>query len=404
MVRVDVDGKDNDQVDDRKCELQSKFLQQKMEKPESHYSKHTMCGKAARSNGFKATSGMITCLYLMWLAIDVDHNAASTIIESAPLFMALHSLFAIWFIVELVIRIMAFDRTALAFRTVRVWGDIILLVALFAAFGYGPLVCLQLFRLFTFCSMIPEMNILVKGLFVAAKSVFFVLCLLLMLVYAFSITLSYTLGGSDSHARYFPTVQSGMFTLLTIGLLPDHAHILDQLQATSTFSVILFLVFLCLAIAVIVLGLGVLCEVVSAVANQEKDNLVQKYVEEPFANVYTQLFGSKQEITKAEYLALIDHPTISPMLLALGVDMVSLVGLSDVIFAGGGDGAKERTFDVKEFLPLAMRFAESRRAMSADVARLEGQLKATNARLARIEELLIGGITPTREGGVLTDA
>merc|ERR1719203_1326657 len=67
----------------------------------------------------------------------------------------------------------------------------------------------------------PELLILVKGIVAATRSVFFTLCLLIILLYVFGIAFRQLADGSQVGKEQFDTVLASMYTLLIDGTFMD---------------------------------------------------------------------------------------------------------------------------------------------------------------------------------------
>ncbi|CAJ1329525.1 unnamed protein product [Effrenium voratum] len=141
---------------------------------------------------------------------------------------------------------------------------------------------LRLFRLLRLTRMarmlrsITELMILIKGMAAAARSVFFVMCLLVIIIYVFSIAFTQLAAGTVMGSFYFPTVQHSMYTLLIYGtFLDDIAPFCDEVGAESVACLVLVFVFAILAACTVLnMLIGILCEVVSAVATTEKEDMM----------------------------------------------------------------------------------------------------------------------------------
>merc|ERR1719359_1155504 len=94
---------------------------------------------------------------------------------------------------------------------------------------------------------LPELMILVKGGSVAARSVFFTLVLLVILIYVFSIAFTQLAHGTDLEDDYFPSVSKSMSTLLLRGALPDLADFVERVGGESFLFAILLLIFILLS-------------------------------------------------------------------------------------------------------------------------------------------------------------
>merc|ERR1719478_1636219 len=96
--------------------------------------------------------------------------------------------------------------------------------------GMGDASILRLLRLLRLTRMarmarllraMPELMILIKGMVVAMRSVFFTLCLLCVIIYLFSIAFRQLTDGLPIGTMYFRSVPDSMASLLLRGTLPD---------------------------------------------------------------------------------------------------------------------------------------------------------------------------------------
>merc|ERR1719217_1878795 len=79
--------------------------------------------------------------------------------------------------------------------------------------------------------------------------------------------------------------------------------------------------------------IGVLCEVVSAVAEAEKEKAVVTYVKSQLIDVLTDLDSDGTgTISKEEFAVLLEVPSAVEALEQLGVDVPTLFQLAEVIF------------------------------------------------------------------------
>merc|ERR1719345_549936 len=102
--------------------------------------------------------------------------------------------------------------------------------------GLGNTSILRLVRLLRLTRMarmirllraMPELMILVKGISVAMRSVFFTLCLLFLEIFIFAIAFTQLAASTPLEQSYFESVPGAMNSLLIRGTLPDFANIID---------------------------------------------------------------------------------------------------------------------------------------------------------------------------------
>merc|ERR1719410_1978531 len=95
--------------------------------------------------------------------------------------------------------------------------------------------------------VVPELMILVKGMFAAVRSVFFTIILLFGLMYVFSIALR-QLCGEELERRYFSSVPATFYILLMHGCLLDGPkEIADALKQAQPMLLPIYLFFVLLA-------------------------------------------------------------------------------------------------------------------------------------------------------------
>merc|ERR1711974_141096 len=111
------------------------------------------------------------------------------------------------------------------------------------SFSAGPMTLLKIVRLcrtariVRLLRMFPELLVLIRGIGIAIRSVFFTLVLLIVLTYVFSICLKImTESDPDINNEYFPTVWTGVKTMLLWAIVPDLEDKFDILTSTGFLS------------------------------------------------------------------------------------------------------------------------------------------------------------------------
>jgi len=116
-----------------------------------------------------------------------------------------------------------------------------------------------------------------KGMFVASRAVGSSLLMVLLFIYVFGIVVHMGLGKEEDLKHKFGTLPRCMWTLLMDGTFMDSTGdvlttLIDMKKSNTVLSAIVFLIFILLsAMTVMNMLIGVLCEVVSAVAQGERD-------------------------------------------------------------------------------------------------------------------------------------
>jgi len=228
-------------------------------------------------------------------------------------FVAADVLFFAYFSFELLVRFLAFKHKAdcmndgwFVFDTFLVLlyaFDPFVMAGIMAAIDGGSfdggslprlLRLARLSRLVRMLKALPELLIMIKGMFTAAASVSYTLGLLVIVTYVFAIALTQLSRKEDDngelpffHTFYLSGVSHSMYTLIIYGtFLDDLSVFADAVREDSTECVIVISVFIVLASMTIMnMLIGVLCEVITAVAEEERETIARENVLEQFGNI-----------------------------------------------------------------------------------------------------------------------
>ncbi|CAK9052209.1 Dual specificity protein phosphatase 9 [Durusdinium trenchii] len=129
----------------------------------------------------------------------------------------------------------------------------------------------RLSRITRLLRAVPELAIIVKAIGLSARSVTVFFALWLVLIYVFAITLRQLTSGTDFGQSYFSSVPDAMDTLLLDGILADYAPLAHAVPNGHPIEWILIIFFVLLAsITIMYMLVGVLVEVVGALAHAEQ--------------------------------------------------------------------------------------------------------------------------------------
>merc|ERR1719313_358003 len=134
---------------------------------------------------------------------------------------------------------------------------------------------LRLSRMMRMLKSLPELMILIKGMVTAMKSVAYVMALLVLITYVFAIAFTQLAVGTDVGDDLFANIAHSMYSLLIYATLLDVLiDFTDGLRHEQWVLLILGFIYITLAaLTVLNMLIGVLCEVVSAVAENERDEM-----------------------------------------------------------------------------------------------------------------------------------
>jgi len=241
-----------------------------------------------------------------------------------------------------------------------IMNAVILAMSSGEAHNVGDASILRLFRLLRLTRMarmmkllraMPELMIMIKGMKVAMRSVFFTLCLLMLIIYIFAIAFTQVLEGSPVGERSFKTVVDSVNALLLHGVLPDQSPLIEDIGREHFLYRLAILVYILLAsLTVMNMLVGVLCEVVSVVSAVEKETLLVNYVKQQLTPMLKASLDGfmdyNSKIGKDEFTNLLERPEAARALQDVGVDVVSLVDFTDFIFKDGKELSFSDCMDV----------------------------------------------------------
>jgi len=321
---------------------------------------------------FENTTLAIIVVNALWISIDTDGNTADTILTAKPIFVAADIMFFAYFSFELFVRFFAFKRKCSCLKDAWFVFDTTLVtlyafdpftIGLMAALSGGggldlPTAVLRLFRLARLSRLVrmlrslPELMVMIKGMVSAAASVGYTLGLLLLITYVFAIALRNLVppGEKETDIRvvYFSSVPEAMHNLIIFGTFLDALS--DFILAVKEQSVPCFIltwVYISLAsLTVMNMLIGVLCEVISAVAEEEKESMIVDKVNEKFGTIVKELDKNNDgTLCWEEFQQILDYPDALQALESVNVDAEGMVDMAEDFFFDDGE-------------PLAVTFEE----------------------------------------------
>lgn len=345
----------------------------------------------------KITLGVIG-MNAIWIGVDTDHNNADTLLQALPVFQVAEHIFCVFFSFEWTVRFCSFKRkrdglrdawfvfdSALVFMMVgETWILTVIMLGSGAggSGGLGNASILRMARLARLSRMarmarllraMPELMILIKGIVAATRSVFFTLALLCLLTYVFAIAFTQLTVESDVGEEYFDKVPKSMYTLMVYGTLMDGiGAVLNKLGAEHFVFGALFLLFVLLAALTLMnMLIGVLTEVVSAVAATEKETLTVTFVRNKMQDVLKQIDNDGDgNITKNEFVKIVANKDASEALAEVDVDVIGLVDFADFIFADEDGIGTDKALDFQKFMDVVLQFRGSNNATVKDIVNL----------------------------------
>lgn len=235
----------------------------------------------------------------------------------------------------------------------------------------------------------PELMLLIKGIVVATRSVFFTLALLAIIIYVFAIIFMQlakdvpdlglrrdfvpTSGNAtvaELEYLYFDRFGSSMHTLLFEAVLPDLKDFMNEIMRGGWIFASTMMIFILLgSVTMMNMLVGVLVEVIKTVSEIEREQLEVSFVKKIFSDMITKMnldADGDNRISKEEFDTLLSKPEAAKALLNIGVDVVGLVDYRDVLF--GTEGDMELSF--AEFMEAILELRGTNSAKVKDIVDL----------------------------------
>eukprot|EP00928_Gymnodinium_smaydae_P026269 TRINITY_DN20688_c0_g3_i1.p1 TRINITY_DN20688_c0_g3~~TRINITY_DN20688_c0_g3_i1.p1 ORF type:complete len:726 (+),score=127.24 TRINITY_DN20688_c0_g3_i1:39-2216(+) len=367
----------------------------------------------------------------LWIAIDTDLNTGTTLLDAEPGFVIADNFFCVYFCFELFVRFSAFktkrnclkdmwfcfDSGLVTMMVLETWVMTIVFLLLFGGSGTASvnlnvLKMVRMVRLTRMARMarllraLPELVIMLKGIVVASRSVFFTLLLLVLIMYLFAICVRQLADqvsepGDAFMGEKFYSVPVSMWTLLLDGVLPDNAGlILDCAAVHPVLGVITIIFVLLAALTVMNMLVGVLCEVVSVVSSVERETMQVNYVKHQLFRMIDEQGIDRDangHIDKNEFNQLLMKPEAARIIQDVGVDVVGLVDVVDYIF----QDSPELSF--MDFMDLVYQLrganvctvkdvVDLRRYMASEMGKLKSELHGLGVRPQAFSTEFKGGL------------
>jgi len=361
---------------------------------EDLYHTEGVCQCIAKNGWFEVFIIALISGNALWVGFEVDMNPADALPLAPAGFQLTNNILCALFVFEIGVRYGAFASKRDAFRDVWFLLDFILALLMvvetwfiypfywFSAGGESPfsgagavsvlrmLRLSRVFRIIHVMHLVPELMVLLKGMYVASRSVLWTMGLLVLVIYVFAVGLKILCKGTNLgqiDADYH-SVPGSMATLLLRGLLPDPAEHVYSMGKESFWFALIFMVFLIFAaITIMNMLVGVLVEVVSTIATVEREACRASYVKTKLKKLMETLDTDKNgELSKQEVDQLIGIPEAARVMRDVGVDVIGLFDLVEFHFF---DNDKEE-ISYSEFTELVLQLRGTNTVCVRDVVNL----------------------------------
>eukprot|EP00747_Dinoflagellata_sp_TGD_P142909 gnl/TRDRNA2_/TRDRNA2_176311_c0_seq17.p1 gnl/TRDRNA2_/TRDRNA2_176311_c0~~gnl/TRDRNA2_/TRDRNA2_176311_c0_seq17.p1 ORF type:complete len:505 (+),score=107.91 gnl/TRDRNA2_/TRDRNA2_176311_c0_seq17:214-1515(+) len=360
------------------------------------YYKEGAAQAIAKHPAFENVTLAVISLNAVWIAVDTDYNHSETLLEAEWYFQLMEHFFCAYFTFEWVVRFLSFrrkldglkdgwfrfDSLLVLLMVVETWFFSI--VALGGG-GANPLggntAILRLFRLLRLSRLLrmlkslPELMILIKGMATAMKSVSYVICLLVIITYVFAIAfVQLAPDGGYIADQFFAHVPLAMYSLLIYGTFLDNlADFFNAIRDESEIGVFLAFCFVFLGcMTVMNMLIGVLCEVISAVAETEREERKTLDVKEKMDGIVRELDSNGNgKISYKEFTSILHIPEALLALQDVGVDPAGLVDFADLFFLEDGEYVE---LEFHRFMEMVLDLRDSNNSTVKDIMNLWTQI------------------------------
>lgn len=357
--------------------------------PEAVYKTTGRCQAIARDATFKSITMVVIILNALWIGIDTDLNTAELEIESPPFFQVVDNMFCFFFTFEITVRFFAFQNRSDAFKDFsfcfdlslvatmvwEVWVTTLLVLLLTSADnveGGGNLSILRLFRLFRLVriarvgrlmSSCRELVVLVKGIGMGLRSVLSTLFLMMVVIYIFAIIFTQLFRGSPEAEGCYDGVLQSMNCLMLNVVFPEQQELMAKMLELGPMTYLLGIFYLLVTgLTVMNMLIGVLVEVVSVVAQVDKEESAVKALRDKIQDLVPS--DATDGVNRQMFLQLMMDPELVATMQNIDVDVMCVVDYPEIMFH-----AREY-LSVPELVDAVLQFRRTTSVSMMDIAQL----------------------------------
>jgi hypothetical protein len=239
-----------------------------------------------------------------------------------------------------------------------------------------------------------ELMILVKAIGKATSSVAYTLALLIIVTYVFAIAMTQLAGaGSDNplsigeEGSYNSGVARSMYTLIIYGVfLDDLAAYAWDVKEDSTVCLVLLVLFIVLgSMTILNMLIGVLCEVITAVAEEERQKLMTDLVYIKFTAIVKQLDANNDgTISWDEFQQIMEMPEAMQAFEACKVDPDRIMDFAEDWFID--QEGRPQQLSLSEFMEMVLDLRGDKSVTIEDVMRERKRMSYKFAEMFELHE------------------
>lgn len=337
---------------------------------EEAYWKTGIAQKIARSHIFENSTVLVVAFNAVYIGVDSDYNNAQNIYEAEYVFQACNQFFCIFFTWELLVRFLAFEIKGSclkdgwfkfdSFLVSTMILDTWLLMPILYFVGGGviiptqPLRMLRLFKLTRMARLMkafPELVTMIKGLVRSLRAISSSMILIGLMVYVWAIMLHMLMKEEKEfndklwreNLLSFETITKCIWTLLMDGtlMLDNAAPLMGELLFSHHIHYVLagffFLTYALLsAMLILQMLIGVLCDVVARVGQEQRDATAIGLVKQELLSDLQQWDGGDGRISQVELFKVMSNQKSRALLKKLNINRAFLLELQKMMFTHPG--------------------------------------------------------------------
>jgi len=377
---------------------------------------NTIFGKIAASKRFEYTTLAIIMLNAGFIGYDADFSARThkpdDLYDSPAQFIIFENFFAIYFTLEVIIRFFAykrkldsvtdmwfvFDSTLVLFMVVETW----ILPILGASGPLSQLSVLRLLRLLRITRMaklmrfFPELQIIVRGMVAAVRSVVCAGILQVLVLYVFAILFTSEYHQGDRSDEDVEGTAEGLFGsmgksarhLFIMGtILDDITLCCNYIRGSSkgTAMMLAFVIFVLISsFTMLNMLIGILCEVVCATGEGERNKNTETNVREAIQSLFQKMDKDNNgEISRDEFLSMKHDKNVMKALQALEVKPKHFEMYADLMFKHEDKDGETPKIDYAKTVDMIMRLRPGTQVTALDFSSFQMTVFKNHDRLVK---------------------
>lgn len=349
------------------------------------------CAKIVSHPHFDRFMMLVVILNCIEMAISVEFGRDETRADAVHTALLVSgNVFCITFLVEICLRWMSYARCVRALQDGWFLFDLALVLLMMWETWAMPFVVvsdhndvsgawrmarilrvLRTARMARLVRLIPELMILIKGMIVACRSVFFTLMLLLIITFIFSIAFLELSSHTPLEQEYFRSIPDAIVSLILHCIVPDQEVFFKSLAEESWILGVLVLLFILLgSLTVMNMLLGVLVEAVKTVSTIEQEQMMADFARKVLWGLIQddtemqEVDYQQRMISEKEFKSLLRKPRAVTALLKLGVDAGAALDYGRMLFED------DESVSFVEFMHAMLTLRGSNKATVKDIVEL----------------------------------